>query len=119
MGLFGGYIITVLLAGYVLLFESNEWLRKAVVKAVAVMILFSFMSAVINLIPNVIGFINDFASMFGGSFYITFLSNLINAIDDVLFIIEKLLLLVLGVKALNQGSIPVPVIDNLINKYMG
>lgn len=119
MGLFGGYLVTVLLAGYVLLFEENEWLRKSAVKAVSVMVVFSLMTAVVNLIPNTISFIDYIVSMFGGEFYISFISNLVNAVVSALSIIEKLLLIGLGVKALNQGTINVPVVDNLINKYMG
>ena len=119
MGLFSGYMVTVLLAGYVLLREDNEWLRKAAVKAISVMVLFSFVGTIINLIPNAMSFIDHIVSMFGGSFYIGFISNLVNAVVTALNVIEKLLLLGLGVKALNQGTIAVPVVDNLINKYMG
>lgn len=119
MGLFSGYMVVVLLAGYVLLFEENEWLRKTAVKAVSVMVVFSFLITVVNLIPNAISLIDYIVSMFGGSFYIAFISNLVNAVVAALNIIEKLLLLGLGMKALNQGSISVPVVDKLINKYMG
>lgn len=119
MGLFSGYMVTVFLAGYVLLFEENKWLRNAAVKAVAVMVLFSFVSAIINLIPNAMSFIDYIVSMFGGNFYVGFISNLVNAVVTALNVIEKLLLLGLGVKALNQGTIAVPVVDGLINKYMG
>ena len=119
MGLFSGYMVTVLLAGYVLLCEENEWLKKAAVKAISVMVLFSFIGAIINLIPNVMSFIDHIVSMFGGSFYVGFISNLVNAVVTALNVIEKLLLLGLGVKALNQGTIAVPVVDGLINKYMG
>lgn len=119
MGLFSGYMVTVLLAGYVLLCEENEWLKKAAVKAISVMVLFSFVSAIINLLPNAMSIIDSLVSMFGGSFYIGFISNLVNAVVTALNVIEKLLLLGLGVKALNQGTIAVPVVDGLINKYMG
>lgn len=118
MGLFGGYTVVVLLAGYILLCENNEWLRKAAVKAVSVMAAFSFLIAVVNLIPNAISFIDSFVSIFGGHFYIAFLSNLVNMVVAALNILEKLLLLGLGIKALNQGTISVPVIDKLIDKYM-
>ena len=33
--LFSGYLVPVILTGYVLLFEENDWLRKNAVKAVA------------------------------------------------------------------------------------
>ena len=118
MGLFSGYLLAVLLAGYVLLFEENSWLRKNAVKAMSVMAVFSLLITVLNLVPNAIGFIND-VSIFGGSFYVAFLSNLISAAVAALNIIEKLLIIGLGVKALTQGTIAVPVVDNLINKYMG
>ena len=119
VGLFSGYLVVVLLAGYVLLCEDNEWLKKSAVKAVSVMALFSFLITVVNLIPNAISVIDYIVSMFGGNFYVAFLSNLVSAVVAVLNIIEKLVLLGLGVKALNQGTIAVPVVDNLINKYMG
>ena len=119
VGLFSGYLVAVVLTGYVLLFEENSWLRKSAVKAVSVMALFSLLITVLNLVPNAISFINDFTSIFGGSLYIEFLSNLISAAVAALNIIEKLLMIGLGVKALNQGTIAVPVVDNLISKYMG
>ena len=118
-GLFSGYLVAVLLAGYVLLCEDNQWLRRSAVKAISVMVAFSFLITVVNLIPNAISVIDSIVSMFGGNFYIAFIANLVNAVVAALNIIEKLVLLGLGVKALNQGTIAVPVVDNLINKYMG
>lgn len=63
MGLFSGYLLAVLLAGYVLLFEENSWLRKNAVKAMSVMAVFSLLITVLNLVPNAIGFINDVVSI--------------------------------------------------------
>ena len=119
LGIFSGYLVPVLLAGYILLCEENEWLRKAAVKAISVMVAFSLMSTVVSLIPNFMNFIGYLVSMFGGSFYIAILSNLVSAVVTALNILETLLLLGLGIKALNQGTIAVPVVDKLINKYMG
>lgn len=119
MGLFSGYLVAVVLAGYVLLFEENSWLRKSAVKAVSVMAVFSLLITVLNLVPNAISFVDNVVSIFGGSFYVAFLSNLNSAAVAALNIIEKLLMIGLGVKALHQGTIAVPVVDKLINKYMG
>lgn len=116
--LFSGYLVPVILTGYVLLFEENDWLRKNAVKAVSLTVFFSFVVVVINLIPNAISFINYIVSMFGGNFHIAFISNLVNAVTSAIDIIEKVLFIGLGLKALNQGSISVPVVDKLINKYM-
>lgn len=116
--LFSGYLVPVILTGYVLLFEENDWLRKNAVKAVSLTVFFSFVIVVINLIPNTISFINYIVSIFGGNFHIAFISNLVNAVTSAIDIIEKVLFIGLGLKALNQGSISVPVVDKLINKYM-
>ena len=50
--------------------------------------------------------------------FFDFISGIINVINTVISIIEKLLFIVLGLKALNQGTVKVPVIDSLLDKYM-
>lgn len=117
-GLFSGYVVAVLMAGYVLLFEEKSWLRRSAVKAVSLMVFFSFITVLINLIPNAISSINYIASMFGSSFYAVFITNLVSAVTSIIDIIEKLLFIGLGVKALNQGTITAPVVDKLVSKYM-
>lgn len=118
-GLFSGLLAALILAGYVLMFEENEWLRRSVVKAITLMILFSSVTTVINLIPNFISFLNNLFAMFGGTFSLNFLTRLIAAIVNVLDIIEKVLFMVLGMKALNQGTIIIPFVDQLLNKHRG
>ena len=119
LGLFSGYLVPVLLTGYVLLFEGNEWLRKTAVKAVSLMVIFSLAVAVINFIPDVFNFIDDIFSMFGGRFRVTFISGLISAITSAIDIMKKVLFIGLGFNALSQGTISVPAVDKLIDKYMG
>lgn len=115
---FGGYLAMFLVAGYVLLFEENEWLKKAAVKAAVLLITVGVAISVIDLIPDVIGWLSTFLSIFK----VYFTANTVNAIFDTVTgaigIIRTVFFLVLGVKALNQGDVTVPVVDNLINKYM-
>ena len=47
-GLFSGYLVAVLIAGYVLLFEENGWLKRSAVKAVSLMVFFSFITVLIK-----------------------------------------------------------------------
>lgn len=117
-GLFSGYLVAVLLAGYILIFEENEWLRKNAVKAVALMIFFSLLVMVINLIPNTINFINNIVLIFGGNFSVVILSRIVTVIVSAIDIIEKILFIGLGMKSLSQGTIAVPIIDKLVNTYM-
>lgn len=115
-GLFSGYIITIVLAGYVLLMEENLWLKKAAVKSVALMMVFSILSAVLGLVPGMVNFIDDVFNIFNGSFSIRFVTNIITMLRSGLNLIETVLFLLLGLKALNQGTIPVPGVDKLVDK---
>lgn len=116
--LFGGFVAIILLAGYVLLAENNEWLRKTSVKAAALLICFSFLSALVGLIPDGINLIGTFASSFRGSFSLPALSGIVNAILQAIAISKCILFLLLGVKALNQGTVSISPIDKLIEKHM-
>lgn len=117
-GLFSGYLVAVLMVGYVLLFEENEWLKRSAVKMLVLMIFFSFFTTILNLIPNAIEIINSIFSAFGGYFTSNLLNGIVTAIVGILNFIEKILFLMLGVKALNQGTIAVPFVDRMIEKYM-
>lgn len=118
MGLFGGYMVTLFVVGYVLLCEENEWLKKSAVKAVVLMMLFSLVIAVINLVPNAMSFLNYVVSAFGGSFYISFISNMVSALTTALGILEKIVFVGFGVMALGEKTIAIPGLDGMIDKHM-
>lgn len=117
-GLFNGLLLIAILAGYVLLVEDNEWIRRTSVKAVVLFIIFSLLTAIIGLIPDAIGFISSFLGIFGSSFSIPFITSIVDFIVKGLDIIKVVLFIILGLKSLNQGTVIIPVVDNLINKYM-
>lgn len=81
------------------------------------MIFFSFFTVLFNLMPDCMGIISDIFSAFGGYFSAYFLNGIIAAITDIIDVIEKILFLVLGIKAINQSSVSVPFIDQVIEKY--
>ena len=116
--LFGGYIAAVLLAGYILLMEENIWLKKSAVKGIALLFGIALLSALINLIPNAIGFIDDICNVFGGNLYIAVVNNVVDVVDSALNLVGKVLCILLAIKALTQGTIKLPVIDALIDKHM-
>lgn len=118
MGIFSGYLLVAILAAYVLLYEENGWLKQSAVRAVAILVIFSFGITVVKLIPDAMDFVDDIVTIFGGHFRIVMISNVVSVIVSALNLIEKLLLLCLGVKALRQESISVPIIDTLLDKYM-
>lgn len=117
-GLFSGLLLIAILAGYVLLVEENVWLRRTAVKAVALFVMFSLMSTLVSLIPDVIDFISSFCGVFGGSLSIPVISSIIDFILKGIEIVKVVFFIVLGLKSLNQGTIVTPLVDKLINKYM-
>lgn len=119
MGLFSGYFTALLLAGYILLFEQNAWLRRSAVKAISLMVFFSLVVMLLNIIPDLCSVINNFVFIFNGSFNITVLDRFFNALVSGVNVIEKIVFMILGLKALSQGTIVIPMIDKFISKHMG
>ena len=118
VALFGGYIPSILLVGYVLLMETNEWLRKSAVKALATLASFSVLMLLIGLIPDVLNWIASLINVFGASIYFSFINSVFNVINSLIGIMKELVFVALIFKALSQGTVKLPVVDNLINKYM-
>ena len=117
-GFFGGYLAAIVLAGYALLFEENAWLKRSVVKAVVLMVFFSVTVAIINVIPDLLEFVGNIASVFNGNFSIIKVNQIANVLVSGLNLVEKVLFLGLGVKALSQGTIVIPFIDKKVSKYI-
>ena len=116
--LFGGYFPLLLAAGYILLREENEWLRKSAVQAVTTSILFSFLIYTVGLIPDALDWFGSLTNIFGTSFYFSVVNGIINAVTSALSIIREVLFLLMILKAFKQESIQVPVVDKIIEKYM-
>ena len=109
----GGFVPAVLLAGYVLLMESNDWLRKTAVKALATLAFFNFIIVLVGLVPDALGAIYTITNV-----RIGFLSDLFNGVVRILGILKDLAFLGLAFKALNQGTVKIPVVDGIVEKYM-
>lgn len=114
----GGYPIALLLCGYVLLVEDNPWLRKTSVKAVLLLVLFSLINVLFGLIPDIWQTIAHLLAAFNKYPSSTFISGIASAISGVITIVKSVLFIILGLKALNQGAIKLPIIDKIIDKYM-
>lgn len=114
----GGYLIALLLCGYVLLAEDNAWLRKTSVKAVVLMISFSLLNVILGIIPEMWGIITSLLSIFNKYPSSSFISGCSSAITGVISLIRSILFIILGLKAFNQGTIRLPIIDAFIDKYM-
>ena len=53
--MFGGYIPAILIAGYILIRETNEDIRTAAVTGLAVLLAFSVLNIIFGFFPDVVG----------------------------------------------------------------
>lgn len=118
IGMFGEYLPIIFLVGYILIAEENEWLKKTAVKAIALMISFALLFVAIRFIPSCINVIDDIFNIFGGNFELSILSHIVITICDALEVVQVVVFVILGLKAFNQSTVSIPVVDKLINKYM-
>lgn len=118
LSLFSGYMAALLLIGYVLLFESNTWLKRTAVKAAVVTFMFSLASALLGLVPSCISTIHSFLYLFDSEFYLTFVSSLVSFLRNVLSLAQTVLMLALAWKALSQSTIVITPVDSFVSKCM-
>ena len=114
-----GYISLFIIGGYILLVEKTKWLKKCVIKAVVLMLFYSMVSTVIGLVPQVFSLGSGNESLFGSYYlYLTGTYSILAAILMVLNLVRIVLFIVLGVKALNEKTIRIPIVDHIIDTYM-
>jgi len=108
----------VVMAGYVLIVEENEWLKKTAVKAVGVVIFFAILSSVVGLVSNSTSLLSDFVSLFRGTLSLGWLNRILSICRTAISLVQALLLLLLGFMALKQGDIKLGSVDKVIEKGM-
>ena len=117
-GIFWNYTVMILIAGYILIVEDNAWLKRTAVKVMVLMTFFSILYIGIGLLPDTIELIGRFVGLFGGTFTLAFLSNLVYFIQAVLSFIKVIVFMIFGWKALNQGTVVVPIVEKFISEHM-
>jgi len=117
--LFGNSLALVLVVGYVLIAESDLWLKKTVVKALFVSLLFSLIYLVIGFIPTLVDFIEEIVRFFNVGFSIPVIDSVIYIIRGIfLSTIEKLVFLFMAFMAFSKKDIKIAPIDDFIDKHM-
>lgn len=119
LALFGGYTALVLAAGYILLCESDEWLRKTAVKVFALCVLFSLLLAVTGILTELVGFCEGSLALVIRSFRLSLVHDLISVLETVICLVRDILLLLMGFAALHRSSVPVPVADGIADACFG
>lgn len=113
-----GYISLFIVCGYILLVEKTEWLKKCVIKAAVLMLLYSLLSKVIGIIPQIFTLGSEEA-LFGNYYlYMAGVYQIVSVVIVVLNLVRIGLFIALGAKALSEKTIVIPIVDRLIDKYM-
>ena len=118
LSLFGGYIPTLLLVGYVMLFEPNQWLKRTALKAGVITFMFSVLYALIGLLPDALSTLHSFFALFNGRLSVPFIGDLCTVLNKVANLGETCLLLALAIKALDMKTIVISFVDNFVGKCM-
>ena len=111
------YIPAVLLAGYVLIFEENEWLKKTAVKMMIVTISFSLALVGVGLIQDIFGLLESCIGWIF-PFRVGIPFNLDEILSYIFSFLQDFILIVMGFKALSLGTIKSSFIDKIIDKHM-
>ena len=114
-----GYLALLVVGGYILFVEKTEWLKKCVIKAVVLMMLYSLISTVIGVIPQFLNFGGGEDGLFGSYYlYLTGTYQIVAVVLVLLNLMRIVLFIALGVKALQEKTITIPIVDRFISAYM-
>lgn len=118
VALFGGYTPVLLLAGYILLCEENAWLKKATIKAVALLVSISLIVNVIGLVPDVFDWLSDLLRLIGLNISFSFINSIVYLLTSAIAIVKILLFVFSGLKALKGENFAISSLDTALDKYM-
>ncbi len=107
----------VILVAYVLYKEEDVWLKAQVLKAALIVIFFIVIRVLFGFVDNVLDFTNFFLAIAK----VTKIAdgfNIIGFFVNILDVIEKILLLVLGFAALGGKTVRIPVVENILQKNL-
>jgi uncharacterized membrane protein len=113
------FLIMVLVAGYILIFEGDEKLRKNAVKAVFFILGIVVISSFISILNDVLGAINALGRVFSanaGSLRIPL--GLDTLLREILAIVEKVGILLFAYKSRKGDEVNIPVIDDVVKKLL-
>ena len=110
-GMIGGLTPVLLLAGYILLKESDAWLKKTAIRALVVTVGCSAAVAAVSLLPQLGGVLQVFW-YYGISDFV----EATTVIATVLTVAQKVLLLVMGVMAFFHKDRSIAFVDRFVDK---
>lgn len=118
---FMGLVSVLALVGlgvYILLYESNAWLKRTVIKAIAVVITFTLLSSAVGFSNDILGIVNDLLFWSNPVARFSWPLGLDSIAYKVINALEVFTLVILGIKAFTFNDIKIAPIDSVIDKNM-
>lgn len=113
------FIPAMLLAGYVLIAEQNDWLRRQAAKMIGVVIVFGLLSIAVGWLDDIASVLNIIVNWFDDGVYIRIPANLTSLCQYVISLAREIFLLVMGFMALGMKGVKLGVVDKQLDKFMG
>lgn len=109
----------VLLAGYVLIAEQNEWLKRQAAKMIGVVVVFGLLSIAVGWIDDLVSILNIIVRWFDKGAYLSVPANLTSLCQYIISIAKEVILLVMGFMALGMKNFKLGIVDKQLDKFMG
>ena len=109
-------LITLIMAGAVLLTEDNDWLKRMVLKAVTVVIIIGIASFSIDMINTALNCINGLLSYVDATFQTAKVMTFISLCADIIRVLEVIFLLIFAKKAFAGQYVKLPFGDGIVEK---
>lgn len=109
----------ILLAGFVLIMEQNDWVRRQAAKMIAVVVFFGALSIMVGWLDDICSILNIIVHWFDKTAnYLYIPANLTSLCQYIITMVKEILLIVMGFMALNMKGIRIGIIDKLLDKFM-
>ena len=120
---YGGYVVTALVVGYVLLVEESAYLKRFVLKVLALLLAFSLLSTVFNLLPSILSLIRSLIYIFdkyayGEDVFGDWIYRTSDFWSSVISMAKMILFLLMGIMSFLGKELTIPGFDKLLDKYL-
>lgn len=112
--LFGGYVPGLLLAGYILLCETDEFLKGTAVTAALTALVISLVHTVIGLLPDIVNIFESLLAIFTVYVHIEFVNSIANFLYNVLSLLKTVAFVALAAMSLLNKPVQLPFVKKLL-----
>ena len=114
LGLYGGYVILGIAAGFLLIAAESGMIRKTGLKVLVTMLAFSLLSTLISLVPNLLDILYSAADLFNQNFNVEFVYDVTNLLSNIVYILRLVVFIGMGVFSFLGKELRFPIVDNLL-----